>query len=167
MVGPVEYQVVQAASQLKVKWAESPILPGHANLWASYRKADSAGLMPARITSNTGNFDTAFKAAAKTVSGSFIYGYNGHTPLGPAAALGDYRANGGLDKDTVTVFHNTQNVATTTTQVQQALKLARANQVRIIFYEGSSSFGNGYHYNDISQAAALLSKLAGARFGSS
>ena len=162
VVGPVEYQVVQAASQLKVKWAESPILPGHANLWASYRKADSAGLMPARITSNTGNFDTAFKAAAKTVSGSFIYGYNGHTPLGPAAALGDYRANGGLDKDTVTVFHNTQNVATTTTQVQQALKLARANQVRIIFYEGSSSFGNGYHYNDISQAAALLSKLAGA-----
>jgi nicotinate dehydrogenase subunit B len=161
VVGPVEYQVVQAAAQLKVKWAEAPILPGHGNLWSSFRKADSAGLMPARITATNGNIETALKSAAKTVSGSFVYPYNGHTPLGPAAALGDYRANGGLDKDTVTVYHNTQNLATTTTEVQAALKLARPDQVRMIFYEGASSFGNGYHYNDISQAAALLSKLAG------
>ena len=57
-------------TQLKVKWAESPILPGHANLWASFRKADSAGKMPARITGTAGNFDTAFKSAAKTVVGA-------------------------------------------------------------------------------------------------
>ena len=83
VVGPVEYEVVQAAAQLKVKWAESPILPGHGNLWKSFREADSAGKMPARITTQTGNFDNAFKASAKTVSGSFMYPYNGHTPLGP------------------------------------------------------------------------------------
>ena len=46
VVGPVEYQVVQAAAQLKVKWAESPILPGHANLWSELpqgglRRADA------------------------------------------------------------------------------------------------------------------------------
>jgi hypothetical protein len=29
------------------------------------------------------------------------------------------------------------------------LGLARPNQVRIIYYEGSSSYGNGYHYLDI------------------
>ena len=95
---------MQAAAQLKVTWAESPILPGHANLWSSFRKADSAGLMPARITTNVGNFDTAFKSAAKTVSATFRYPYNGHTPLGPACAVADYRALGGPDKDTVTVF---------------------------------------------------------------
>jgi nicotinate dehydrogenase subunit B len=162
VAGPIEYQVVQAAAQLKVTWAESAILPGHGNLWADMRKADSAGQMPARITSNVGNFDAAFKSAAKTVSGSFMYPYHGHTPMGPAAAVADYRVNGGLDKDTVTVFHNTQNLATTTTEVQAALKLARPDQVRMVFYEGASSFGNGYHYNDISQAAAVLSKLAGA-----
>jgi CO/xanthine dehydrogenase Mo-binding subunit len=162
VVGPVEYDVIQAAAQLKVKWAESPILPGHGNLWKSMREADTAGKMPARITAQQGNFDTRFASAAKTVSGSFKYPYHGHTPMGPAAALGDYRALGGPDKDMVTVFHNTQNVATTTTEVQTALKLARPNQVRIVFYEGASSFGNGYHYNDISQAAAVLSKLAGA-----
>jgi CO/xanthine dehydrogenase Mo-binding subunit len=118
--------------------------------------------MPARIAGGQGNFDANFKAAAKTVSGTFMYPYNGHTPLGPAAAVADYRDLGGPTKDMVTVFHNTQNVATTTTEVQQALKLSRPDQVRMIFYEGASSFGNGYHYNDISQAAAVLSKLAGA-----
>ncbi len=34
VVGPVEYQVVQAAAQLKVTWVENPILPGHGNLFA-------------------------------------------------------------------------------------------------------------------------------------
>jgi CO/xanthine dehydrogenase Mo-binding subunit len=34
--------------------------------------------------------------------------------------------------------------------------------VRIIYYEGSSSYGNGYHYLDINDSAALISKLAGA-----
>jgi CO/xanthine dehydrogenase Mo-binding subunit len=162
VVGPVEYEVVQAAAQLKVKWSESPILPGHANLWKSFRDADAAGKMPARITGTAGNFDNAFKAAAKTVSGTFMYPYTGHTPLGPACAIGDYKANGGADKDTVTVFSNTQNVANTVTGIQGTLKLARPSQVRVIYYEGASSFGNGYHYLDISESAALMSKLAGA-----
>ncbi len=161
VVGPVEYEVVQAAAQLKVTWAESPILPGHGNLWASFRKADSAGLMPARITTNVGNFDTAFKSAAKTVSGSFMYPYNGHTPLGPAAAVADYRALGGPDKDTVVIYSNTQNVANTVTSTQATLGLKTPAQVRSIFYEGSSSFGNGYHYLDINDSAAILSRAAG------
>jgi nicotinate dehydrogenase subunit B len=162
VVGPREYEVVQAASQLKVKWAETPILPGHANLWSSFRKADSAGLMPARVTQDTGNFDAAFKAAAKTVSATFKYPYNGHNPIGPAVAVGDYKVLGGPGKDLCTVFCNTQNVATTVTDVQATLKLTNPNQVRIIFYEGSSTFGNGYHYLDIAEAAAVLSRAAGA-----
>ena len=72
------------------------------------------------------------------------------------------RTIGGADKDTVTVFSNTQNIASTVTDVQATLGLASPNQVRIIYYEGSSSFGNGYHYLDITDSAALISKLAGA-----
>jgi CO/xanthine dehydrogenase Mo-binding subunit len=161
VVGPVEYEVVQAAAQLRVKWAESPILPGHANLWDSFRKADAAGKMPARITTQAGNFDANFKAAAKTVSATFKVPYNGHTPLGPACAVADYKANGGPDKDTVVVFSNTQNVANTVTGIQQTLGLKTPSQARVIYYEGASSFGNGYHYLDINESAALMSKLAG------
>jgi CO/xanthine dehydrogenase Mo-binding subunit len=162
VVGPVEYEVVQAAAQLKVKWAESPILPGHANLWTSFRAADSAGKMPARITTTGGNFDAGWASAVKKVSASFAVPYNGHTPLGPACAVADYKSNGGPDKDTVTVFSNTQNVANTVLGLQQTLGLKTPGQARVIYYEGASSFGNGYHYLDIAESAGLMSKLAGA-----
>src|SRR6185436_20720189 len=75
VVGPVEYEVVQAAAQLKVKWTDSPILPGHANLWKSFRDADTAGKMPARITTNAGNFDSGWANATKKVSASFMVPY--------------------------------------------------------------------------------------------
>jgi CO/xanthine dehydrogenase Mo-binding subunit len=117
--------------------------------------------MPARISSTNGNFDSAFRISAKTVSASFKFAYNGHIPIGPACAVADYKALGGPDKDQVTVVFNTQNISSTTTDVQQTLGLARPNQVRMVYYEGSSTYGNGYHYNDISGSAALISKLAG------
>ena len=56
---------------------------------------------------------------------------------------------------------NTQNVATTVTGIQSTLGLKTPQQARVIYYEGSSSFGNGYHYLDINESAALMSKLAG------
>ena len=71
--------------------------------------------------------------------------------------------NGGADKDSVTVFSNTQNVASHVAEDQATtLGLAALEQVRVVYYEGSSSFGNGYHYFDIAESAALMSKLAGA-----
>jgi CO/xanthine dehydrogenase Mo-binding subunit len=162
VVGTTEWEVVQAAAQLKVTWVDNPILPGHGNIFKSFREADSAGKMPARITNNSGNFDNSFKAAAKTVSATFKYPYNGHLPLGPACAVADYKHLGGPDKDTVTVFSNTQNIASTSTGLASALKLARPSQARTIFYEGSSSFGNGYHYLDINDSAAILSRAVKA-----
>ena len=56
---------------------------------------------------------------------------------------------------------NTQNVATTVAGIQSTLGLKTPQQARVIYYEGSSSFGNGYHYLDINESAALMSKLAG------
>ncbi len=98
--------------------AQSPILPGHRNLFQAFRDVDSAGKMPARVAQNVGNFDGAFKSAAKTVSASFNSPCHGNTPIGPACAIADYRALGGPDKDTVTVFSNTQNIASTVTDLQ-------------------------------------------------
>ena len=154
---------MQAAPQLKVKWAESPILPGHANLWASFRKADSAGKMPARITGTAGNFDTAFKSAAKTVVGVVHVPVQRPQPDRPG--LRGRRLQG----------HRRRRQGHGHRLLQHAEHLEHGhrgrrrrsaspdpNQVRIIYYEGSSSFGNGYHYLDIADSAALISKLAGA-----
>ena len=43
VVAPTEYAAIQAAAQLKVKWADPPVLPGVGNLWKGMRDHDSAG----------------------------------------------------------------------------------------------------------------------------
>jgi nicotinate dehydrogenase subunit B len=154
VVGPKEYDVIQAAEQLKVTWADTPIMSGSQNLWSYYRKSDAAGLAPARITGNVGDVDVAFKGAAKVVSASFAFPYNGHNPIGPGCAVADVRAN------SATIYCNTQNVPSLTTEMATVLGLP-ANMVRILWHEGSSTFGNGYHAFDIAESAAIISQLVG------
>jgi len=95
------------------------------------------------------------------VSASFNYPYNGHIAMGPACFLCDYVHAGGPDKDRVTIISNTQNVQSSHTDLQRFLGLTSPRQVRQVFYEGSSTYGNGYPYFDIAQAAAVLSRAAG------
>ena len=101
VVAPKEYAAIQAAQQLKVTWADSPILPGSASRIEQLRAADSAGQIPRRIVSNVGNYDAAFAAAAKTLSASFYASDRGHNPIGPGCAIADYvpGTGGGADSD--------------------------------------------------------------------
>ena len=154
VVATREYDAIQAAAQLKVTWADTPILSGHQNIWSSYRQWDKEGKLPARITTQTGNFDAGFKSAVKTVSAAFAYPHNGHNPLGPACCVADVR------KDGATVFSNTQNVQSLTTDLADLLKM-EPKFVRVIWHEGSSTFGNGYHAFDIAQAAVVMSRAVG------
>ena len=162
VVGPREYDVIQAASQLKVTWADSPILPGHQNIWSAYRKADAAGLTPARITGDVGNVDTAFKTAAKVVSASFAYPHNGHNPIGPACAVADVRKDSSGNVIGATVYSNTQNVPNLTNEIADSVLKIDRKFVRVLWHEGSSTFGNGYHAFDIAEAAVVLSRAANA-----
>jgi len=162
VVAKREYDAIQAAAQLKVTWADSPILSGHQNIWSYYRKSDAAGLTPARITGDVGNVDTAFKSAAKVVSMSFAYPHNGHNPIGPACCVADVRKDATGKVSGATVYSNTQNVPSLTNEIADSvLKIDRKN-VRVLWHEGSSTFGNGYHAFDIAEAAVTLSRLAGA-----
>ena len=49
VVAPTEYGAIQAAAQLKVKYADPPVLPGVGNLWKGMRDHDAAGKAPARV----------------------------------------------------------------------------------------------------------------------
>src|SRR5262245_41149024 len=46
VVADQEYAAIQAAAQLKVKWADNPEIPSSGNLWAGMRKHDSMGIAP-------------------------------------------------------------------------------------------------------------------------
>src|SRR5262249_60735936 len=80
VVAPTEYQAIQAAAQLKVKFDTPPVLPGVGNLWKGMRDHDTAGKAPARIAQSFGNFDNAFKSAQFQVNQSYKFHYTCHLP---------------------------------------------------------------------------------------
>jgi CO/xanthine dehydrogenase Mo-binding subunit len=155
VVAPREFDAIQAAAQLKVKWAPMPPISGVGNIYGQMRTFDSQGKVAASIATNAGNFDAAMTSAAHTITQSYDHAYNGHMPIGPACAVADVTPTGAL------VMANTQSCYAVRTKLQAVLNLPN-NMIRVQYYEGASSFGNSPARYDSSQAAAVLSQLAGA-----
>jgi nicotinate dehydrogenase subunit B len=157
VVAPKEFDAIQAAAQLKVVWNTNPILPGTGNLWKHYRDMDSQGKIVAALNSATkGDVDTALASAAHKVSGTFMHHYQGHMPIGPSCCVADVKANG------ATIWSNTQNVENLVTDLTNVLSPIAAKDIRVIFFEGSGSFGNGCVAFDTAESAAIMSKAVGA-----
>jgi CO/xanthine dehydrogenase Mo-binding subunit len=155
VVAAKEYDAIQAASQLKVTWKESAILPTPGGLFKQMRAQDAAGLAKAVFTVNNGNIDSGLASAAKTVSQTYSYQNGSRAVIGPACAVADVKAS------SATIWTSTQNLLGTVTSIAGLLGIP-APQVRVIYYEGSSSFGSAQSSSDTPKAAALMSKLAGA-----
>jgi CO/xanthine dehydrogenase Mo-binding subunit len=157
VVAPKEFDAIQAAAQLKVVWNTNPILPGTGNLWQHYRDMDSQGKIVATLNAaTTGNVDAALASASHTVSGTFKHHYQGHMPIGPSCAVANVTAN------QATVWSNTQNVYSLVTDLTNVLSPLTASQIRVLFYEGSGSFGNGTVAFDTAESACIMSKAVGA-----
>jgi CO/xanthine dehydrogenase Mo-binding subunit len=154
VVAPKEYDAIQAAAVLKVKWADMPELPSSGNLWKQMREQDSAGKARAAKLVDIGNVDAALASAAHVVTGTYTYPYNGHLPIGPSCSVADVTSQGAR------IFSNSQNIYSTRSSVAAVLKLP-LNQVRVTYFEGSSVFGNA-PYDDAAESAAIMSQLAGA-----
>jgi nicotinate dehydrogenase subunit B len=162
VVAEREYDAVQAAAQLKVEWADLPTLSTSANQFANIRKLDTAGQVPARLLTAIGNFDSAYADAAKTVSQTYQYAYNGHVPIGPSCAVADVAPDGSGAR----IFSNAQDVYTMRTSASQVLATVMGasapamNRIHVSYYEGSSVFGASPQI-DVGEAAAIMSALAG------
>jgi nicotinate dehydrogenase subunit B len=157
VVAPKEFDAIQAAAQLKVVWNTNPILPGTGNLWKHYRDMDTQGKIVASVSSSTkGDVDAALASAAHKVSGTFSHHYQGHMPIGPSCAVADVKAT------TATIWSNTQNVENCVNDLQNVLYPIPPQQIRVIFFEGSGSFGNGCVAFDTAESAAIMSKAVGA-----
>jgi len=76
-------------------------------------------------------------------------------PIGPACCVADVQA------DHATIFSNTQNVENLVTDLTNVLAPLQAKQIRVVFYEGSGSFGNGAVMFDTAQAASIMSRAVG------
>jgi CO/xanthine dehydrogenase Mo-binding subunit len=155
VVAPHEYDAIQAAAQLKVKWTSVPILPGIGNLFSNMKKQEAAGKVTTRVTSNTGNFERDLAKASKVVSASFQHHYQSHVPIGPGCAVADVTSGKAV------IYSNTQNPHNLVTDLAATLGM-KPEQVEVKFYEGSSSYGNGGAAFDVAESAAIMSQAVGA-----
>src|SRR5436190_3833202 len=133
VVAEKEYDAIQAAAQLKVKWGDMPTIRPVGNLFKGMRDDDAAGKAPARIVGSSGNFDAAFASAAKTLQRAYKYHYTGHLPIGPSCCVADVTSDGAR------IFSNSQDLYTTRGLIADALKAVGkhlpANRLRLTYVE--------------------------------
>jgi CO/xanthine dehydrogenase Mo-binding subunit len=155
VVAPKEYDAIQAAAQLKVVWKSDPKFGSGSsgNYWSWLRKAGDANTdNPPRFTADTGAVPAALASAAKTVSATYKYQYNNFVPIGPHAAVADIKGTtSGI------VYLQGQNL-TQAPSLEALLGIPRQN-IRVIWYEGSSSYGGGQQLQAVEQAASISQKI--------
>ena len=149
VVAENEWDAVRAARQLKVTWDSTPTLSGNEALHEQMRAAKTMD----RVVREAGDVNAVIGAAAHVTSQSCRGPYQAHAPFGPNCALADVQADSAL------VMCSTQDVYGTRNSVSRLLGLP-AEKVRVQYYEGSGTYGHSC-YDDVAQAAALLSRLAG------
>ena len=176
VVAPKEYDAIQAAAQLKVAWSEPPPISPVGDLWQGMRAFDAAGQAPARIAAQgpttpglagqQSSVDAAMASAAKTWGGTFKYHYQMHAPIGPNVSVADVTENSAIIYGHVKHGYGVTRpqVAAALNSAAQTLGLNRSydvSRVRVIYYEGASSFGGGAAHVDNDECAAICSLVVG------
>ena len=78
-------------------------------------------------------------------------------PIGPSCCVADVEGERGDDLE-----QHPERREPASTDLTNVLAPIQAKHIRVIFYEGSSSFGNGCVAFDTAEAAAIMSKAVGA-----
>jgi nicotinate dehydrogenase subunit B len=149
VVAENEWDAIRAAQQLKVIWETPPALPGNAGLHEHMRAAKTED----SIVLERGNVATGMSGAKHTVSQTCHGPYHAHAPFGPNCAVADVRSDSAL------IMCSTQDVYGTRNSLSRLLGMP-AEKIRVQYYEGSGTYGHSC-YDDVAQAAVLLSQLAG------
>jgi nicotinate dehydrogenase subunit B len=149
VVADAEWDAIRAAQQLKVTWDMPATLPGSDGLYDAMRADKTTD----RVVLDRGDLAGAFSGAAHVASQTCRSPYQAHAPFGPNGALAD------VGSDSALVICSTQDVYATRNTLASVLGMP-PQKVRVQYYEGSGTYGHSC-YDDVAQAAAILSQLAG------
>jgi CO/xanthine dehydrogenase Mo-binding subunit len=150
VVAPREWDAVRAAQQLKITWDLPATLTGNGDALYDAMRAETT---TDHVVLERGDIAAAFSAAPHVASGTYHAPYQAHAGFGPNGALADVKPDSAL------VICSTQDVYATRNTLAGVLGLP-AQKVRVQYYEGSGTYGHSC-YDDVAQAAAILSQLAG------
>jgi nicotinate dehydrogenase subunit B len=153
VVADKEFQALQAADALQVTWSDGAGLPDQQTLYTWMRKQPTRDAYTVR----TDDVDANLKAAARTVSATYLHPYQMHGSMGTSCAVADVRGTGA--SATATIWSASQGIYPLRDSVALLLGLAKEN-VRAIYVEGSGCYGlNGA--DTVSYDAALMSQAVG------
>jgi nicotinate dehydrogenase subunit B len=150
VVAPAEWDAVRAARDLKITWDDTPSLPALANLHAHMRAAPTADT----VVLDTGNAADAFERAPHRATFAARCPYQSHATFAPNCALADVRSDSAL------VMCSSQDIYGVRRVLAPLLGLTE-QEIRVQFCDGAGTYGRSC-YDDVAQAAALLSQLARA-----
>ncbi len=149
VVAEREEQAIRAASQLRVRWEESPSYPRMPDLYAALRDQPTQDT----VLVKQGNFSKAFAAATRQIHSTYYQPFHAHASIGPSCAVAQFE--GGH----VTVWCSTPGPYPLRGALAQLLQLQPEN-VHLIHMEGAGSYGqNGS--DDAAADAAVLSREVG------
>jgi nicotinate dehydrogenase subunit B len=147
VVAKDEWAATRAARELKASWSESRRLPRHDELDAYLREG---AIERDQTVINRGDVDAALAGAAKTLAATYYWPNQSHASLGPSCAVAHVRDEG------TTIWTSSQSSHGMRATLSRVFGLA-PDKVRVIFLEGSGSYGtNGADY--AAADAVLLSK---------
>jgi len=149
VVAEREWDAVQAAQRLDITWQDGPPLPDLATLPELLRATKSTDT----VVVDVGDLDAGFAQAAHVAAASYFSPYQAHAAFGPNCALAD------VGPDSAVVLSSTQDIYASRAMLAKLLGMP-AERVRVLYYEGSGTFGHSC-YEDAPQAAAIMSQATG------
>jgi len=144
-----EWDAVKAARQLKVVWDAVPTLPPQTELYDRMRADKTTDT----IVLQRGDAAAALSGAAHSVSMTCRGPYQSHATFAPNCALADVRPDSAL------VICTSQDIYNLRRELGPILGLAEP-KIRVQFRDASGTYGHSC-YDDVAQAAAIASQLAG------
>ena len=149
VVAEKQWQAIQAARQLKVKWNPGAELPDQETFYGSLHKQPSRN----QVIVESKDFEEQFAAAKSVLRATYICPYQMHGSVGTSCAVAD------VTSQHATVWSATQSVYPTRSIVAKLLGFPLDN-VRVVYVRGSGCYGlNGA--DTVSFDAALLSHAVG------
>ncbi len=171
VVAPLEYDAIQAAAQLKVKWADPPALPSSGNLWKQMRDQDRQGLVQTSVDSSietihglpitAGNVDSALASAATVLAHTYTFAQQDTVPIGPMCSVASVTPDGAVIYSNSAFIYQTRQWVKNVLDTVLGSKTLPLNRIRVMYYEGSSEYGGRYTSFDASQSAAIMSAVVG------
>jgi nicotinate dehydrogenase subunit B len=149
VVAEREENAIKAASQLKVSWKPTPMLPDLRDIETALRANPSTP----RTLLDKGDVDTAIAGAVKPMPRTYLWPYQMHASIGPSCAVADYQEN------RIKVWSGTQNPHLLRADLALLMELPET-EIEVIRLEAAGCYGRNCA-DDVTADALLLSRAVG------